>query len=308
MTDYKRKLTHILIASDFLSETSDFALTRAIEIAKKTKGNLTILHVVQKMYLDNVLDNALKKILPKSLWLTTEEYKEQLVQEKIRSLSKENLNIKYAIIPTGKPPIKILQYAKKSKADLLIMGAHGKYSIRDTFVGTTAEYVVKKTKCPVLIVKNSPNKYYKKILVPVDFSDSSKNALNYTLQLFPTSSLQLIHVGDYQYEELLKKEKKAEEMSKNKINKLRKAILYYLENQMKKFIKGHGKQLNKHPYTIKLGYPGPTILNEAKKFNPDLIIMGTQGHGRIHYLFIGSVANWVLTETDKDILLVPPTK
>lgn len=304
MVDYERKLKHILVATD-LSPTSDFALTRAMEIAKKMKAKVTLLHVVQKKYIDNVLDNTLKKILPKSLWLTTEEYKEQLVQEKIRTLSKKNLNIKYAIIPTGKPSIKILQYAKKNNVDLLIMGAHGKYSIRDSFVGTTAEYVVKKTQCPVLIVKNTTDKSYNKILVPVDFSNPSKNALNYSLQLFPTSSLKLIHVGDYQYEELLKRENKAEEMPKNKINKMRKAILFYLENKMTKFIKGRGKQLNKHPYSIILGYPGPTILNEAKKFNPDLIIMGTQGHDRIHYLLIGSVANWVLTETHKDILLVP---
>lgn len=304
---YKRKLKHILVATD-LSEKSDFAVSRAIEIAEKTKANLTILHVVQKMYLDNILDNTLKKILPYSLWITTEEYKEQLMQEKFSSLSKKNINIKCAFISTGKPPIKILQYAKKNKADLLIIGAHGKYSIRDTFVGTTAEYIVKKTKCPVLIVKTSPNKPYKKILLPVDFSNPSKNALTYSLQLFPTSSLKLIHVGDYQYEELLKREKKAEEMSKTQINKMRKAILFYLEKKMKQFTKGHGKQVNKHPFSIILGYPGPTILNEAKKFNPDLIIMGTQGHGRIHYLFIGSVANWVLTETDKDILLVPPIK
>lgn len=87
---------------------------------------------------------------------------------------------------------------------------------------------------------------------------------------------------------------------------MRKAILFYLENKMKKFIKGHNKQLDKNPYNIKLGYPGPVIINESSRINYDLIIMGTQGHGRRYYLFIGSVANWVLTETDKDILLVPP--
>lgn len=300
-------IKHILVATD-LSETSDFALTRAIEIAKMTNANITLLHIVQKNHFDNALDNILKKILPKSLWLETEEYKEELVQEKIRSASKEKININYAIIATGKPPIKIMQYARKNKVDLLIMGAHGEYSIRDSFVGTTAEYVAKKTKCPVLIVKNHPKKAYKKILVPVDFSIPSKKALNYSLQLFPSSSLKLIHVGDYQYEDLLNKEKINQEISKNKLNKIRKSIIFYLENKMKKFIKGHGKHLNKHPYSIMLGYPGPTILNEAKKFNPDLIIMGTQGHGRIHYLFIGSVASWVLAETNNDVLLVPPKK
>lgn len=304
---YKQKLNHILIATD-LSKNADFALSRAIEIAKTTKANLTVLHVVQKMHLDSVLDKTFKKILPKPLWLATEEYKEQLIQEKLQALPKENVNIKYAIISTGKPALKILQYAKKNKVDLLIMGAHGNYSIRDTFVGTTAEYVVKKTKCPVLVVKKTANKAYKKILLPVDFSTPSKNAFHYSLRLFPNANLKLLHVGDYQYEELLNKERKEDTIPKNKINQIRKAILFYLENKMKKLINGYKKQLTKYSTSILFGYPAPTILDAVKKFNPDLIVMGAQGHSRNHYLFIGSVANWVLTETDRDILLVPRIK
>lgn len=305
MDNTKKKIKNILVAIDF-SEHSDFAITRAIELAKKTNANLTFLHVVQKKHLDNFADSTLKKLLPKSLYLTTEEYKDELINEKIRSLSQYKLNIEHVVIPKGNPAVKILQYARKNKIDLLIIGAHGKYSIRDTFVGTTAEYIAQRTTCPVLIVKNLSKKPYRKILVPVDFSSTSKAAFNYSLQLFSNANIRLIHVGDYEYEDLLKKEEEEERIPKNKIIKMRKAILFYLDNQMKKFIKGHNKQLNKNPYNIQLGYPGPNIINESIKINCDLIIMGTQGHGRLYYLFIGSVANWVLTETSKDILLIPP--
>lgn len=34
---------------------------------------------------------------------------------------------------------------------------------------------------------------------------------------------------------------------------------------MKKFIKRYSKKLNKNPYKITLGYPGPSIVNEVKK-------------------------------------------
>lgn len=186
------------------------------------------------------------------------------------------------------------------------MGAHGRYSIHDTFVGTTAEYIAQRTQCPVLIVKSSPKNPYRKILVPIDFSSASKTAFKYCLQFFPNTNTHLIHVGDYEYEDLLKKEEIKNYLPKNKIIKMRKAVLFYLDNKMKKFIKGYNKKLNKNPYIIQLGYPGPVIINESTKLNCDLIIMGTQGHGRMHYIFIGSVANWVLTQTDKDILLVPP--
>lgn len=130
--------------------------------------------------------------------------------------------------------------------------------------------------------------------------------LNYALQVFNNRNTRLIHVGDYEYENLLIREEKEEQVPRNKIIKMRKAILFYLDNRMKKFIRGFRNKLDKNPYNITIGYPGPIITKEAIKLNHDLIIMGTQGHGRIHYLFIGSVANRVLTETDKDILLVPP--
>lgn len=307
MANISKKLKKILVAIDF-SESSDFALSRAVELAKANNAEITILHVIEKKHLDELLDNYLSKILPESLWLTTEEYYLNLLQEKINSLSTQNLKIKKVIISKGKPPVKVLYYAKKNKFDLLVIGAHGKYSIRDSFVGTTAEYIAAKTKCPVLIIKNKPVKSYSKILVPIDFSAPSKNALNSALQLFSNASIELLHIGDHEYENLLKQEIKKENIPKNKLIKLRKAVFFYLEDKMKKFIKSVGKKHQKLSCSIDLGYPGPIILKESAKKNRDLIAMGTQGHGKMHYLFMGRVAHAVLRETEKDILLVPPKK
>lgn len=303
MVNKVNKLRNIVVTTD-LSENSDFAIIRAARIAKSLKANLIILHVIEKKFFDATLES----IIAKEILQTPEEYATNFIQKKIHQLSRYKLNINYIIISKGKPAIKITQYIKKNKIDLLVMGAHGKYTLRDTFVGTTAEYLIKKTSCPVLIVKNEPYKAYRKILVPVDFTNVSKKVLKYVIQLFPESNIRLIHIGDYAYENLLQQVKYKDEIPKHKIIKMRKAILFYLQAKMKKFIHGYTKKLNKKPFTITLGYPGPTIINETKEQNLDLIAMGTQGHGHIHYLFIGSVANYVLTETDKDILLVPPKK
>lgn len=300
-----KKLKKILVAID-LSESSDFALLRAVELAKANAAELTILHVIEKKHIDELLDDYLSKILPGSLWLTTEEYYQNLLREKANLLSNQKLTINQVIISKGKPAVKILSYAKKHKFDLLVIGAHGNYSIRDSFVGTTAEYIADKTKCPVLIVKNKPARAYSKILVPIDFSNSSENALISAQALFSDATIKLLHVGDYEYENLLKKEEKEKTIPKNKLIKLKKAVILYLENKMKKCIKSLGKHRQKISFLIDLGYPGPIILREAEKKTTDLVIMGTQGHGRMHYLFIGRVAHVVLREITKDILLVPP--
>lgn len=297
------RIKKILVATDF-SSTSEFALLRAVELAKINDAEITLLHMIEKKNIDKLLDKYLAKLLPGSLWLTTEEYYLNLLDEKIDSLGKKN--IKRIILPQGKVPKKILSYANKFKFDLLVIGAHGDYSIRDTFVGTTAEYISDKTKCPVLIIKNKPGKFYNNILVPIDFSRASKDALNLAMRLFPDKKIEMLHIGDYEYENLLKKEEIEENISTNKLTKLKKAILLYLEDKMSKFKKSIKKQKQKLSYTIDLGYPAQLILKEAEKKNKDLIIMGTRGHGKIHYLFKGKVAHAVLRETKKDILFVPP--
>jgi hypothetical protein len=53
-------------------------------------------------------------------------------------------------------------------------------------------------------------------------------------------------VGDYEYENILKEKK--EEIKTTKFNQIKKTIFSYLDNCMKKFIKGHSKQLNKSSY------------------------------------------------------------
>jgi nucleotide-binding universal stress UspA family protein len=64
MDDNAKVIKNILVTTDFSSK-SDFAISRAIDIAKKFNANITVLHVCQKTELDNFLDKNLKKILPK---------------------------------------------------------------------------------------------------------------------------------------------------------------------------------------------------------------------------------------------------
>lgn len=300
MNGKDNKIYKILVPTDF-SKTSDFALSRAVSLAG-TNAEITLLHIMQRTFADKFLE----KLIPDDGLPSPMELTKIQLEEKIRTLTK--LNVRYVIVSQGKPALKILQYAKKNNFNLIVMGAHGKYTMRDSIVGTTAETVVKKTRCPVLIVKRNARKTYHKILVASDFSSVSKKALQFATQLFPNATIKLIHVGDYEYEDLLKEESFRGKFPAAKIAKIRKVLLLHLENKMKKFVKGYHKVLAKPAYKITLGYPAPAIIEEGKKKQIDLAVLGTQGHSWHHYLFVGHVANGVLTGIDKDILLIPPIK
>lgn len=290
----------ILVATDF-SEHSDLAVLRAAEIAASTKARLTILHIAKKGLLEKVVSEVVPIV--RKVLVTPKELATSLLKKQINRLPQNKIKINYDTVTSSHPAPAILNYAKKHKIDLLIVGAHGKYSIHDWYVGTTAEYLARKTSVPVLIVKKPPKKTYQKILVPVDFSLASQEALDFAADVFPKADLRLLHVGDHEYEDLLKKEDK---LSHQKMRTMREAIQFFLEEKIKSFIKLSRAKAKKPSCDIRLGYPGTVIVDETKKQNRDIVIMGTKGHGKRHYLFIGRVASLVMLEIDRDILLVPP--
>lgn len=66
--------------------------------------------------------------------------------------------------------------------------------------------------------------------------------------------------------------------------------------------------LNRHPITYRadwtVGSPAIEILKAAKKDKTQMIVMGTHGHGVLGSLVMGSVAQRVVAESDKPVLLV----
>lgn len=47
------------------------------------------------------------------------------------------------------------------------------------------------------------------------------------------------------------------------------------------------------------------ILNKTDKFDIDMVVMGTHGHGVLHSVFVGSVSKGVIKHTKCPVLLVP---
>jgi len=297
-----KKLNKIVVSTD-LSTHSFYAIKKAQQIAKLHQAELIVIHVLEKNFFDklkmNVLPPTRKKLIQ------SKEYVASILEKKMKKLKNKSIKSKLLILTGQKPAQKIIQYTKKEEPDLLIIGSHGDYSFRDWFVGTTAEFIAGKTTCPVLIVKNRTLKRYKKILLPIDFSQASKTALQFSNTFLPkTSRFDILHVGDHAYKSLIQDEYSHKPDKKKKLSN---EIVQLLLKKAKEFIEENAKKM-RASFKIKLGYPGLVILEEAKKLRPDLILMGTKGHSQRHYMWLGSVANRVLTEVTQDILLVPPKK
>jgi nucleotide-binding universal stress UspA family protein len=73
----------------------------------------------------------------------------------------KNITGRYAL-RTGKPFYEIIQYAEEEQIDLIIIATHGHSGMEQVLFGSTAEKVVRKAPCPVLVVREGTREFIKK--------------------------------------------------------------------------------------------------------------------------------------------------
>lgn len=147
----------ILVAIDG-SATSQRGLEAAIGLASSQNGTLTIVHVVNDMsavaqvgdssyvpaaYVDDMLDEMRKtgsEVLAKASALARDggvEPVERLVESKGGTIADA-----------------ILAEAKKSRADVIVLGTHGRRGLQRMVMGSDAESVLRESRVPVMLVRS----------------------------------------------------------------------------------------------------------------------------------------------------------
>lgn len=97
-------------------------------------------------------------------------------------------------------PTVILEYVAEAGIDLIILGTHGRRGLGHALLGSAAEEIVRRAPCPVMTVREMREEprvdALDRILVPVDFSDASHQAVTAARELATRygASLQLLHV------------------------------------------------------------------------------------------------------------------
>ncbi|MBI3754780.1 MAG: universal stress protein [Deltaproteobacteria bacterium] len=143
----------------------------------------------------------------------------------------------------------------------------------------------------------------KKILVPLDFSECSKHALYYALDIAAGGAeLFILHVIDI---DLLDTISNLNLCSKEKAKKL---MEKHARSEFGKLRKESAKKISKtiSKEIIEDGIPFPHILRKARDLNVDLIIMGSFGTSSpMKRLFFGSTTEKVLRGSQIPVLCIP---
>ena len=164
-------MNRILVPVDF-SEHADYALEVAANLGSTHNAEILILHMLG-------LSEA---------YLTKDESQEAAEAHYFMKLAKTKFNtfldkpylkgVKHReMVQNYKIFSEVNHVAEEHKADLIVMGSHGRSGIGELFVGSNTEKVVRTSAIPVLVVKTRrPNFNPKKVVVATDFSIDSVRA------------------------------------------------------------------------------------------------------------------------------------
>lgn len=147
-------ISKILVPTDG-SKTAKKAATYAVDLAKQLKASIIVLSVIDSRSFTArtvpASDTARHTIEPIEDYLreAAEEYAGEIIK-----LCKKNDVKSITAIATGYPVEEIVKEAEKLKADLIVVGSHGRSALAAAVLGSVAYGVIHKdTKIHVLVVK-----------------------------------------------------------------------------------------------------------------------------------------------------------
>lgn len=286
-------LSTIVLATD-LSDAADAAMRQAVEIAVATEGKLEIFHAVtldghEPENIEDALDDYLAK-------LEQEVFTD--LSERMETMMARGLSVKISTRRSLAPAQAILDFASEVKADLIVVGTHGRSGIKKFFLGSVAESVVRHAQCPVLTVGTDARIAEGKdgltsILVPVDFTDHSAPAVAAAEALLaPGGRLVLQHVV---------------------ANPVHPSFyaggltrMFQIDPDLPGRITEKLRELYGGPadYVVEEGSVVTEILQAAEEKKVQMIVMGTKGLTGLDHVLVGSVTERVIGKADVPVLAI----
>jgi len=140
---------NILVPFD-LSSPSHHAFKVALDIAKKYESKITLITCIERdtwrhYFYDSRADNKLLKQQKK----VAEKYMEKLKT----AADKVGVDIKLQILKSTSVVKDITTFAKSKKIDLIVISSHGRTGFDKVLLGSVANGVVQRVRCPVLLIK-----------------------------------------------------------------------------------------------------------------------------------------------------------
>ena len=282
-----RPLRTVLIGTSLGSE-SDEVVRAGLAMARKAGARVLLVHALQREPLPVFLTGGAVAERDQ-LTLANVELSRQIARLGIRD---EELAGSRARV--GAPYRILIETAQQAGADLIVVGATGAGPFAAELLGTTAERVLRKALCPVLIVRDGFQVPPRRVLAPVDLSTLAGDAFRCGLQLLA----QLAGRDEIQVEAVYALsflDAPREQVERSAAEVLRRFVL---ENRADASFRVDTAVL--------AGEARGEILSKLKEQPVDLVVLGTHGRGGLDRLVLGSVASTVARKAPCSVLVISP--
>ena len=300
-------IQNIIVPIDF-SKMSVQAIQIAKQLARRFGASIHLAHVRHLNYATDFVAPA-PPIVPFS-FMTYEQVGEQTALKELKKVASEcGVSSATCDVLSGAPPFdEICRLAQTVPADLVVMPTHGRTGLKHVFLGSTAERIVQHSSCPVLVTRgsalqaNNGSRFrIKTILVPVDFSNCSREGLRYAIAFANEFGAKIIllhatYLG-YVYS--------SEGTAIYDIPGLQKAARKTAERKMRELVRSVNFGAVKFETAFTDGSPVIDICAFAKDHDVDLIITSTHGFTGFTHVLIGSIAEQVVRHAPCSVLVVP---
>lgn len=192
----------------------------------------------------------------------------------------------------GNPAERILEAAESRDSAMIVLASHGRTGVGRAVIGSVAARVVQAAHNPVFVVRARRGgsgagmaEPIRKILVPVDGSSFAERALPVVSQYFKggDTRVDLLYVIE--------------------------VPRYANQAQAGEYVKWLANKVSEENlptgYEVQEGSPTAQIIEASNNLDVDLIAMSTHGRSGLDRFVLGSVAERVLHEADRPLLLIP---
>ena len=274
------RIKQILCPVDF-SEPSARAYDSAQSLARYYQAKLFLQHVV-----DFVLPSYAyyaDAIYVKELFQTIRDDARKQLQEFAKSHTRTGVHPE-CLVHEGGVTDSILSFAAAQNVDLIVMGTHGRKGVDRATLGSAAEKVLRKARCPVLVSRKpgyavvvpdgaQDSIELRRIIFCTDFSDPARRALEYALSVAAEydAEITLLHVLEHV----------------QTLANIQEAIAA-ATNQIDKLIPSEGCRTPKIKTMVRIGTAYEQIIQYASEIQADLLIMAVRGRNAVDLAVFGS--------------------
>ncbi len=293
-------LKSLVVAIDF-TDGSKAALAEAVRIAKWNRASLRAVHVVESLVLAD-LEEALGGADPDLRENVLEDTRKAWREFATSVPGSESVEFDLRV---DQPSEGVASAVEASGADLLVMGLQG--TGEGNGAGTIATHAVRRSRVKTMLVRQDHTGPFRRIVVAVDFSPTSREALFAAMRLAAQDDAEVhaVHVFNPPWLRLHYRS-----ATPQATPDYRKQFMDALSRRLESFCVPDDPEtrwVKPAFHVFENRNHGHGIVEFAIANGADLVVLGTRGRANLRDFFLGSTAERVVRNAPCSVLAVPPS-